>query len=471
MRTLLSSLLLCVLTSLITLLSYIGLQQRFKTQEDQINYSYAVKNDHINLGGNLRQHFYSAQPNDFINAAKKSIPSVVSITTYSNSKKTRNNQSPISSGSGVLISSNGHIVTNYHVIEESESIVILDNEGAQYEGKIIGSDKSTDIAVIKIEKTNTPHLIFGNSDSIQVGEWVLAVGNPFKLKSTVTAGIVSAKGRNINFLSRQGIESFIQTDAAINPGNSGGALVNSHQELIGINTAILSSSGKYEGFSFAIPSNIVQKVVKDILSYGTVQRGWLGVNIFNIDSETMQQLNLKNGKGVLVDLVERNSAAADAGLQREDIIKTINSIKINSISTFTEQLALRRPGDNVTIGYLRNGKLQTAQVTLRNQLNTTDFIAVRKDKEFIDLGIEVRDLDSGEKIRLGKNGVYVVSVARGTKIHGTNMEPGYIIEQFNGNPVNNVDDLLRYINDSSGNVFLEGFYEKYPGQFPYAFVL
>jgi len=430
-----------------------------------------VKNDHINLGGNLRQHFYSAQPNDFINAAKKSIPSVVSITTYSNSKKTRNNQSPISSGSGVLISSNGHIVTNYHVIEESESIVILDNEGAQYEGKIIGSDKSTDIAVIKIEKTNTPHLIFGNSDSIQVGEWVLAVGNPFKLKSTVTAGIVSAKGRNINFLSRQGIESFIQTDAAINPGNSGGALVNSHQELIGINTAILSSSGKYEGFSFAIPSNIVQKVVKDILSYGTVQRGWLGVNIFNIDSETMQQLNLKNGKGVLVDLVERNSAAADAGLQREDIIKTINSIKINSISTFTEQLALRRPGDNVTIGYLRNGKLQTAQVTLRNQLNTTDFIAVRKDKEFIDLGIEVRDLDSGEKIRLGKNGVYVVSVARGTKIHGTNMEPGYIIEQFNGNPVNNVDDLLRYINDSSGNVFLEGFYEKYPGQFPYAFVL
>jgi len=471
MRTLLSSLLLCVLTSLITLLSYIGLQQRFKTQEDQINYSYAVKNDHINLGGNLRQHFYSAQPNDFITAAKKSIPSVVSITTYSNSKKTRNNQSPISSGSGVLISSNGHIVTNYHVIEESESIVILDNEGAQYEGKIIGSDKSTDIAVIKIEKTNTPHLIFGNSDSIQVGEWVLAVGNPFKLKSTVTAGIVSAKGRNINFLSRQGIESFIQTDAAINPGNSGGALVNSHQELIGINTAILSSSGKYEGFSFAIPSNIVQKVVKDILSYGTVQRGWLGVNIFNIDSETMQQLNLKNGKGVLVDLVERNSAAADAGLQREDIIKTINSIKINSISTFTEQLALRRPGDNVTIGYLRNGKLQTAQVTLRNQLNTTDFIAVRKDKEFIDLGIEVRDLDSGEKIRLGKNGVYVVSVARGTKIHGTNMEPGYIIEQFNGNPVNNVDDLLRYINDSSGNVFLEGFYEKYPGQFPYAFVL
>jgi len=471
MRTLLSNILLCVLTSLITILCYQGLQQQLQTHQDQSNYSYAVSNDDLNLGGTLREHFYSAQPNDFINAAKRSIPSVVSITTYGNASKSKNNQSPISSGSGVIVSTNGHIVTNYHVIEGSESIVILDNEGIQYEGKIIGSDRSTDIAVIKIEKSNTPHLIFGNSDSIQVGEWVLAVGNPFKLKSTVTAGIVSAKGRNIDFLSRQGIESFIQTDAAINPGNSGGALVNSKQELIGINTAILSSSGKYEGFSFAIPSNIVQKVVKDILSFGTVQRGWLGVNIFNIDSDAIQRLNLKNGKGVLVDLVEKNSAAADAGLQREDIITTINAIEINSISTFTEQLALRRPGDKVEIGYIRGGILQTAQITLRNQLNTTDFIAVRKDKEFIDLGIEVRDLDSGEKVRLGKSGVYVVSVARGTKIHDTNMEPGYIIQQFNGNNVNNAADLLRYIKETSGNVFLEGFYEKYPGQFPYAFVL
>ncbi len=459
------------MTSLITLLCYHGLEQRLQTHQDELNYSYAVSNDHLNLGGTLREHFYSAQPNDFINAAKKSIPSVVSITTFGNPTKSKNNQSPISSGSGVIISGNGHIVTNYHVIEDSESIVILDNEGVQYEGKLIGSDKSTDIAVIKIEKSNTPHLIFGNSDSIQVGEWVLAVGNPFKLKSTVTAGIVSAKGRNIDFLSRQGIESFIQTDAAINPGNSGGALVNSNQELIGINTAILSSSGKYEGFSFAIPSNIVQKVVKDILSFGTVQRGWLGVNIFNIDSDVMKRLNLKNGKGVLVDLVEKNSAAADAGLQREDIITQINSIAINSISTFTEQLALRRPGDKVTIGYIRGGVPLTTQVTLRNQLNTTDFIAVRKDKEFIDLGIEVRDLDSGEKIRLGKHGVYVVSIARGTKIHNTNMEPGYVIQYFNGDVVNTVDDLLSYIKETSGNVFLEGFYEKYPGQFPYAFVL
>lgn len=469
MQSAFSTLIICVLTSLITVLAYhtyIDSEQRHQLSD---NYSYAVSNNDLNLGGNLREHFFSAKPNDFISSAKSSIPAVVAISTQINKDKIGHSNN--NSGSGVIISSQGHIVTNYHVIENASIIKVLDNDRTEYNAKVIGSDQSTDIAVLKIEKQDAPYLVFGNSDSIQVGEWVLAVGNPFKLNSSVTAGIVSAKGRDINFLSKQGIESFIQTDAAINPGNSGGALVNTNQELIGINTAILSASGKYEGFSFAIPSNIVQKVVNDLRTYGAVQRGWMGINIFDLDQSTIKRLNLQNGKGVLIDLVEKNSAASDGNLIKDDVIVAIDQVKIPSTSIFTEQLALRRPGDQVTVEYIRNGKKSNTSITLRNQINTTDYIAIRKDKEFVNLGLEVRDLDKNEQFRLGQNGVYVVSVAKGTTISETNMEPGYIIQSFNGNTIHSVDDLLKQIRSSNGSVFLEGFYEKYPGQFPYAFVL
>lgn len=469
MRSTFSTLLICILTSIITVLAYHLMLDHQAEETISDNYSYAVSNDDLNLGGNLREHFYSAKPNDFINSAKASIPAVLSIATTSKQDgKTITHES----GSGVMISSKGHIVTNRHVVQGGKTIKVQDNDGVVYQAQLIGTDESTDIAVLKIEKENTPHLIFGNSDSIQIGEWVLAVGNPFKLNSSVTAGIVSAKGRDINFLSNNtGIESFIQTDAAINPGNSGGALVNTNQELIGINTAILSSSGKYEGFSFAIPSNIVQKVTNDILTYGAVQRGWMGVNILDLDASLVQSLSLPNSNGILLDLVERNGAADDAGLIRGDVITHIGGNAINSTALFTEQLALKRPGDQVKVDYIRKGQLASTRVTLRNQLNSTDYIAIRKDPELIALGLEVRDLDQSEQVRIGKTGVYVVSVMKGSKISGTNMEPGYIIHTFNDESIESVEEFITLIKSTDGNVFLDGFYEKYPGNFPYAFAL
>ncbi len=460
----------CLITSLITILCYEGLSTKVQSSEMEKNYSYVVNNKDLNLGGNLREYFYSAHPTDFISAAKRSIPSVVAILA-ANQKSKQSNTRSNSNGSGVIISSQGHIITNLHVVDGTKDIKVVDDRGFEFEGNVIGFDKSTDLAVLKIESSAMEFLPFGNSDSLQIGEWVLAVGNPFKLHSSVTAGIVSAKGRDINLLSRQGIESFIQTDAAINPGNSGGALVNSNGELVGINTAILSHSGSYEGFSFAIPSNIVQKVAYDIIEYGSVQRGWLGVNIFNITPEIARSLGLMSNAGVLIDLVEANSAAADAGINRNDVILKVNGVATPNTAMFTEQIALYRPGDKVTLSFIRENKEYEKDVILRNQLNTTDYISVRKDKTFTDLGFEVRDLDSNEKIRLGKEGIYVVSIARGSTIHETNMDPGYIITTINGKRITSSGQLLNQLKASKGQIFLEGFYEKYPGEYPYTFYL
>ncbi len=471
MKQLVFTVFICLATSLITILCYDVLTHQAEQSRTDENYSYVVNNQDLNLGGSLRKYFHSAYPNDFTDAAKTSIPSVVAILAASNTTNKKSNSPSNSNGSGVMISNNGHIVTNYHVIEQATEIKVVDDRGFEFEGDVIGFDRSTDLAIIKIESSATPFLPFGNSDSLQIGEWVLAVGNPFKLQSSVTAGIVSAKGRDINLLARQGIESFIQTDAAINPGNSGGALVNSNGELIGINTAILSHSGSYEGFSFAIPSNIVQKVAYDIIEYGSVQRGWLGVNIFNITPEIARSLDLTSNVGVLIDLVESGSAAADAGIQRNDVILSVNGVATTNTAVFTEQIALYRPGDKVTMQFIRNNTEQSAEVILRNQLNTTDYISVRKDKAFTDLGFEVRDLDSNEKLRVGKDGIYVVSIARGSTIHSTNMDPGYIITTINGHKVAKANDLLEELKSAKGQVFLEGFYEKYPGEYPYTFVL
>ena len=334
---------------------------------------------------------------------------------------------------------------------------------------MVGFDLATDIALIKIESENLFHLEFGDSDSLRVGEWVLAVGNPFKLQSSVTAGIVSAKGRNINIFDRQGIESFIQTDAAINPGNSGGALINTDGKVVGINTAILTYSGKYEGFSFAVPSNLVNKIIKDIRNYGAVQRAWLGVSVFDIDNKKAEDLELDFIGGVLLDVVDKNGAAANAGLKSDDVIIAIDGSQTMSTPEFLEVLGRFSPGDKVEVEYVRNSRIYKTDAVLRNQLNTTDFVAVRKDKILTDLGFELRDLNSLEKDRLEEPGALVISIYRDSKIAKTNMDPGYIITSVNDDPVRSVDEFIEAYKKASGEIWLNGYYETYPGEWPYKF--
>ncbi len=471
MKNVILIILCCVCSSLISLKLYDNFSEAKIEEQDKENYSKLVSDKELILSKDLKRHFTSTTPTNFISAASKSLPAVTSIrtiTSTSGSDSVRRQSN--STGSGVIISSDGVIVTNYHVIENYEEIIVMLDDKREYKAKVLGTDTNTDLAILKIEAENLPFILLGNSDSLKVGEWVLAIGNPFRLNSTVTAGIVSAKARNINILeSRIGIESFIQTDAAVNPGNSGGALVNTNGELLGINTAILSTSGKYEGFSFAIPSNLVSKVVYDIRQYGAVQRGWLGITISNIDDQKAEALRLSEVKGILVDMVNANTAAADAGLKNADVIIGVNGVQTNTTPEFLEQIARYRPGDEVKLAFIRSSKEMSTTAILRNQLNTTDFIAVRKDKDLVDLGFELRDMDSNEKSRLAKDGVIVVTIKESSKIDKTNMDPGFIITSINNKEVSNVDELIAELDKTTGRVYLEGYYENYPGKYPYTF--
>jgi Do/DeqQ family serine protease len=417
--------------------------------------------------------FTSSAPTNFIQAAKNSREAVVFVeslvpangSTYHVKRFSKN------TGSGVIISNDGYIVTNNHVIQNAEKIQITLNNNKEYVAKVIGFDEQTDLALLKIESTQLAYVVFGNSDSLLIGEWVLAVGNPFRLQSTVTAGIVSAKARNINVLERQGIESFIQTDAAVNPGNSGGALINTNGELVGINTAILSSSGGYEGFSFAIPSRLVKKVVRDIKEYGVVQRGWMGVTIYNLDSQMADDIGSDEVKGVFIDALTRDGAAKAAGLQKGDVLLAINDIPTNTTPRFTEVIGQFRPGDELKVKYFRDGKEEYTSVILRNQLNTTDFVAVRKDQILTNIGFELREMDSNELSRNNEKGVYVVSVYKNSKAGQVNIEPGYIITSINDKPIGSVNELIKIVREYKGAIVFNGYYENYPGEFPYTFEL
>ncbi|MBK8699161.1 MAG: Do family serine endopeptidase [Saprospiraceae bacterium] len=421
------------------------------------------------FSGNLDRFFRSSAPTDFILAAKNSQQAVVYIRSLFRMKEEGllSESYGTETGSGVILSSDGYIVTNHHVVKDAEEVDVMLNDNREYKAKVVGNDPNTDLALLKIEADNLSFLVFGNSDSLQVGEWVMAIGNPFRLQSTVTAGIVSAKGRNINILENQGIESFIQTDAAVNPGNSGGALVNTKGELVGINTAIMTMSGNYEGFSFAVPANLVKKVVNDIRQYGFVQRGWLGVEIENIDDMRARKLQIPEVAGVYIALVTRNGAAFDAGLQSGDVITRLNGMEIESLPRFMETIGTYKPGDKVKIDYIRNGKKSSTTATLRNQLNSTDLVAVRKDKVLIDIGFELRDLDSFEKSRNKSHGIKVITVYRNSAVDNARLEPGYIITRANGVSVETVADILKIIERKGETLDLVGFYENYPGEFPY----
>ncbi len=311
---------------------------------------------------------------DFTSVAEQTTPCVVHIKTTS-----RNSNNSISdmwngggsnggasSGSGVIISQDGYIVTNYHVIEGANEIEVILNNRRNYTARVIGTDPSTDLAVIRINKTGLKHISFGNSDQLRVGEWVIAVGNPFNLASTVTTGIVSAKARNINILDDNlAIESFVQTDAVVNPGNSGGALVNLNGQLIGVNTAIATPTGYYAGYAFAVPVNIVQKVVADILEFGEVKRGFLGVSIRGIDGKLATKYDLDDVEGVLVADVNINSAAAVAGIEQGDIILEVEGVKVNSAPELQERISLHRPGAKVSLLIKRDSKNMNKEVMLK----------------------------------------------------------------------------------------------------------
>lgn len=378
-----------------------------------------------------------------------------------------------SSGSGVIVSNDGYIVTNNHVVDGADMVTVILNNKKSYSAKVIGNDPSTDLAVLKISETNLPTIPYGNSEDVKLGQWVLAVGYPLTLETTVTAGIVSAKYRNIGInQSKSGnnaIESFIQTDAAVNPGNSGGALVNSRGELIGINSAIASPTGSYAGYSFAIPSNIVKKVVTDMIKYGNVQRAYLGVGYVDSKSATPEQmsaLKLDKIEGVYVNQVYDGSAAESAGIKEGDFITRIGNKAIKTGPEMTEQIAQFRPGDNTTITYLRNGKENTTTINFKNRFGNTDI--VKKDAVTL-LGLTMRELTKNESQALRvKGGLYITDI-KPTGLIGkqTKMKKTFVITQVNDQDITSMLELEKLVASGEKEFQLGGIYPNYQGLYYY----
>jgi len=354
-----------------------------------------------------------------------------------------------SGGSGVIISQDGYIVTNNHVIEDATKLKVKLNDGRTYEAKLIGTDPTTDVALIKVEGEDLPTLPFGDSDALRLGEWVLAIGSPFDLQSTITAGIVSAKARHLGVITEDfPIESFIQTDAVVNPGNSGGALVNTRGELVGINTVIKSSAGTYMGYSFAVPETIVRKVVMDLKEYGVAQRAMLGVSYRAIDEEFVEQmgeeLGIKKAGGLYVNEVVEGSAAAEAGLRKGDIITALDGVKTDDASVLVEKIAQRRPGDKVTISYERNGSNKKVDVVLKNRVGKSEPITRETTDVAASLGGKFSDVSkqAREKLEI-RGGVQVTSIKRDGLLGRSGVKEGFVITFINDRPVLSVADLQR----------------------------
>lgn len=366
------------------------------------------------------------------------------------------------SGSGVIISSDGYIVTNNHVIDEASEIEVILNDNSKYTAKIVGTDPSTDIAVLKIEAKNLQAIPMGNSDNIRIGEWVLAVGNPFNLTSTVTAGIISAKARNINLLADRSrtnvvpIESFIQTDAAVNPGNSGGALVNTKGELVGINTAIASETGSYSGYSFAVPVNLVQKVMKDLMDYGIVQRAYLGVQIADINQEIKEKYKLQNTKGVFISKVTDGGSALKAGIKDESVVLKIGNREVNSVAELQEEIGKRRPGDKVTITVREpDGDEAIKDIVLRNAEGETKLVSKEEIDKNISLGATFEILTSKEKKELNINNGVKIKTLNAGKLKSVGFMEGFVITKINNESIESVEQLTNKLNNTRGGVLIE----------------
>ena len=412
--------------------SYTSIQERQKDQDplpQQVSYSDLVP-----------------ATLDFTEISKTAIQRVVHITSaYANSSMSQyfsQGGVPVSSGSGVIISDDGFIITNNHVVEEASEIMVTLNDNRSYEAKVIGKDPQTDLALLKIQENNLPYMTYGDSDDVEIGQWVLAVGNPLSLNSTVTAGILSAKARNIGILNIDNdlqIEAFLQTDAVVNPGNSGGALIDIQGRLIGINTAIQTTNGRYQGYSFAVPVNLVKKIADDLLEFGTVQRGLLGIRIGDVNAALSERFNLGVVKGVYVGDVNMGSAAEDAGIEQGDVIIGINNKEVDNTSELQELVARQRPGDEILVRYVRERKEHEITAVLKNTGGTTTIIERAADTE--NEGTLFEEISTEEQERLGIEGGVKIKELRPGKWADAGMEEGFIITEIDKFSIKTVDDL------------------------------
>ena len=430
---------------------------------------------------------------DFTAAATTATPAVVHIKTKTKEKRVTNNlpknQNPFNdmfggeifeqffggprvipeqkaSGSGVIISDDGYIITNNHVVAGADEITVTLNNKKTYKATVIVTNANTDLAVIKVEATGLPYLIYGNSDDAKLGQWVLAIGYPLNLDVTVTAGIVSAKARNIGIINtnnnadaKNPVESYIQTDAAVNPGNSGGALINLNGEVIGINSAIASQTGSYIGYSYAIPINLAKKVVNDIIKYGTVQRAYLGVNYAQQDLMSEEQKikeGIKDGEGVYVNGAVEGGAAAGAGIKKGDYITKINGTKVISGPEMAEQIARYKPNDKVSITYTRDGKENTVNVVLKNKLNTTAIVKEASNNEKLGGEFAVVDKKTAKENEI-EGGVIIKKITGGS-LKKSRVQEGFVILSVNGNEIKDMDDFNNILKASKGTIYIEGIY-------------
>ena len=426
---------------------------------------------------------------DFTPASSAAIPATVHIKTKTN--RTASNNLPrrnpfadlfdmdmgdffgdrarslpqAASGSGAIVSEDGYIVTNNHVVAGADEINVTLSNKKTFKGKVVGADPASDLAVIKIDAKNLPFLVYGNSDEVKVGQWVLAIGYPLTLETTVTAGIISAKGRTLEINRRQSdapVEAFMQTDAAVNPGNSGGPLVTTDGKLIGINSAIASPTGSYAGYSFTIPVNIVKKIIADLMKFGTVQRAYLGIEYApeSISDEEKEKNGIESGEGVYVVTVRETGAAVSAGIKKGDVITKVNGVPVLNAADMVGQIATFRPGDKINITYRRDGKEVTSPVTLKNISGTTEVV---KTSAIDKLGASFKDLNKDVAKEIGVSGGVVVAEIKGGIMSKVRVQEGYVILKANGKEVKSVQEFAKVIDGASGSVKLEGVYPGYEG--------
>ncbi len=451
----------------------------------------------VNYAGFFDNATGAGEPVDFTKASSAAVPAVVHIKTKIPAKKVSNSlprnrnsmedwfdqffnfgpqmqQEQRASGSGVIISEDGYIVTNNHVISDggdgvADEIMVTLSTKKTYKARVIGRDPSSDLAVLKIDGSNLPFLLYGNSDNVKLGQWVLAIGYPLTLETTVTAGIVSAKGRSIGINSRQSntpVESFIQTDAAVNQGNSGGALINTEGQLVGINSAIYAPTGTYAGYSFAIPVNIVKKIVNDLIQYGDVKRGFIGISYPSNENENerlVKQAGVADGQGVYVLAVPGDGAASLSGLKKGDIITKVNGNAVASGLEMSAQVASFKPGDKLPITYIRNNKEYTASITLKESAGRVDELVATTIGET--LGADLENLDKTKATKYGiEGGVLVKKIKTGGAFSKTRMQEGFVITSVNDTDIASLDELTRALQGSrGGSIYFEGIYPEAPG--------